>query len=289
MWIVTEHGFFTFVVDRKDDTVVHLRARVREDLERNFPGVEVIEKPGADYYFRAKITKVQLAERMTQMIMDDTIKGHFKDVALAKSSPTEHGNRRSAYYGFWTAMAALQPYAPYSRTPRLKSVVKPWTPPKRDTRPGTGQTSLPYTGSESRGALRAGDYDWDNRSWQGGDPARDPEPMSSLADELIELGSVIEDDAAWWNSLTPEEQQVHLDEAEDNARALDARDEGGLAAIGFSDTLPGPRDWAQVEADRRAHDRDRAASLRSGQQPTGNGGGRKGRRRGRKNRHNQRG
>jgi hypothetical protein len=41
MWIFTVNGFFTVIQDRKDPNYVWLRSRLREDIERNFPGVEV--------------------------------------------------------------------------------------------------------------------------------------------------------------------------------------------------------------------------------------------------------
>ncbi|TXC45637.1 hypothetical protein, partial [Salmonella enterica] len=149
-------GFFSFVVDRKDSSQLWLRARVREDLARNFPDAEIIEKPGADYLFRAKVSKEAVAKRMAEMIMEADITGHFKDVAKQRSSTPTHGSRSSAYYAFWTAMAALQPYAPYSKTPRPAyqppvSKGGSWKPGDRSV--GRGQDSLFSSGrgSESTG------------------------------------------------------------------------------------------------------------------------------------------
>lgn len=57
MWLVTKDGFFSAVEHREHRDCVLVRARVRADLERAFPGmtVEVMEK--ADYPYRILIGK----------------------------------------------------------------------------------------------------------------------------------------------------------------------------------------------------------------------------------------
>lgn len=284
MWIVTDKGFFSFVVDNKDPNYLWLRARVREDLARNFPDAEIIEKPGSDYVFRAKVTKTEAAARMAQMIMEADITGHFKDVAIRRSAVPTHGSRSSAYYAFWNAMAALQPYAPYSKAPRpaWKPQAKTWKPGDRSV--GSGQTSVfsnpGYSGSENRGmygGLRAGDYDWDNRSWGGGSSTPDPAlPKPKQADrrlteaeitEVIEHGSADEvmdllhslpaDTPAWemvWSSLSPEEAERFLDEEETAQRNREAMEEDlGAAARAFevADVMPAPASRAGNRRQRR--------------------------------------
>src|SRR3954463_12252560 len=125
MWIFTVNGFFTIIQDRKDANFVWLRARLREDIERNFPGIEVQEHPGADYLFRAKLPREQVAARVMELVMEANVTSHFKDVMIRTASKPEHGSRSAMLYGVWNAGAAMQPYAPYSKPPR--PAPKPFT------------------------------------------------------------------------------------------------------------------------------------------------------------------
>jgi hypothetical protein len=224
MWIITEHGFFTFVTDRKDPSMVWLRARVREDLERNFPGVEVVEKPGADYLYRAKVPRTLVAERMAQMVMDSNITSHFKDVALAKAPKQGLGDRRSAYYGLWSALARLQPYAPYSRVPRGQEPKVTWGGGWKDRRPGTGQTTLPTSGGSGR---YASDFDWDARDW-GGKSAADP-VFSGRTGEILDPEDMTDISDEEWARMSEEEQRDYLDALEALTRQAEVTEDFGAA------------------------------------------------------------
>lgn len=312
MWIVTDKGFFSFVVDRKDPNYLWLRARVREDLARNFPDAEIIEKPGADYLFRAKVLRTEVAARMSQMIMEADITGHFKDVANRRSAQPTHGNRSSAYYAFWTAMAALQPYAPYSKTPRPKA--KPWTPPKRG--PGAGQTSLPMF-SNGGGTGR---YDWSANPWsdsyaghaQADPPLGAPVDIGELADvdsagivqRLIDAGSEEEFDEIW-AAMTDAEREAYLDTEEETLRRREETEEEFGAAARTLELHQGPDSWITCPDDsshypaprltrsqRRAKAREEKPDLstlegRNRQAYLDKQAKRRGK--GRKNRHNQQG
>lgn len=290
MWIVTEYGFFTFVTDRKNPDYLWLRARVREDLERNFPGVKVTEHPGADYLFRAKVLRKDVADRIAQMVLDGRITSHFKDEALKKAAPTQHGNRRSAYYGFWTDMAALQPYAPYSKTPRPKPVAKPWTPPNR-----TGQTGLPmFSGSYGS------QYDWNRNPWSassGGNAQADPplgavdsDPVTRLLDASSE-----EEFEEIWAGMSEEEREEYLDEAEENQRHREAIEEehGGIAAAMRNDPWAQEQGWVARTGDTflSPGEVDEGLEARNRQAYLDKKAAKKGKRRGRGrwNRHNQQG
>lgn len=295
MWIVTDKGFFSFVVDRKNPDMLWLRARVREDLALNFPDAEIVEKPGSDYLFRALVPKEAVAKRMAEMIMEADITGHFKDVAMRRSAVPTHGSRSSAYYAFWGAMAKLQPYAPYSKTPRLPEPKKVWKPSDRTV--GSGQGAISFSGSESKGlyggpgaGYRASEFDWDSNSWGGKstpDPAL-PKPQPSgrrlseaeiteviehgTPDEVMDLlHSLPADTPAWemvWSSLTPEECQRFLDEEEAAQRFREEMNEDFAAAartLEMADVHPAP---ASRAGNRRQRRKDR---------------------KGRKNRHNQQG
>jgi hypothetical protein len=258
MWIVTDRGFFSFVVDRKDSSQLWLRARVREDLARNFPGVEIIEKPGSDYVFRAKVSKEVVAKRMAEMIMEADITGHFKDVAKSRSAKPEYGDRGTAYYAFWTAMAKLQPYAPYSKVKRSEE--KPlWRGTQADRRPGEGQGSL-YSGGPSgtgQGGFysyggaglgqKASSFDWNTRDW-GGVSSPDPVLPSVVPDF-----SAVDDDE--WARMSAEEQEAYLDAEEAWLRAVEDGEDQGAAARAEIEAeavvLPAPRNRPGNRRQRR--------------------------------------
>ena len=117
MWLITTDGFISLVQDRHNHNMLQVRARVRADIERHFPSAYIYAVDGADYRYRARISKEKVALVIADKILNElTYDSHFKDVAIAK----DRGNaeRRSAYYGVWTALAKLQDWAPYASRSR---------------------------------------------------------------------------------------------------------------------------------------------------------------------------
>jgi len=228
MWIFTEHGFFTFVVDRKDPSYVWLRARMREHLEDNFPGIEVTEHPGADYFFRAKVTRAYLAEQMSRLVMDANITSHFKDEMNRRAAKPRWGSISQVMYAVWNGAAQWQPYAPYSKVPRPEP--KPFVPAAKGTQGALFPDYSRYGGS------RAGDYDWTTGTWKGGtkvgESAPDPRVNQStdIAPERARqiadmLDGLTEDDfEEIWPTLSADEQAAYLDYQEELADAWDAGD-----------------------------------------------------------------
>lgn len=119
MWIIAKHGFISLVQDRKDHNMLQVRARVQEDIEQLLPGAVVFTKDGADYRYRARVTKVEVAQMMAQQVLDIDYDSHFKDEAIA-ADKKHNATRRSAYYGCWSALAKLQDWAPYARMSRTE-------------------------------------------------------------------------------------------------------------------------------------------------------------------------
>ena len=115
MWIFSEKGFVSLVQDRDDASKLQVRARVADDITDTFPGVELFTADGADYRYRARIDRREVADVMHRAVMDIKYDSHFKEVAIEAST---HPGRWRAYYGVWTALAELQDYKPYSRVPR---------------------------------------------------------------------------------------------------------------------------------------------------------------------------
>lgn len=102
MWIFLSDAFLSIVkppgaAGRKNLLV---RARVKGDIERVFPGAEVTMTPDRDYRFRALVPLEQVAEALAQAARDIAY-GNFK------SSVKEH-DRHVAYMGVWSEMHRLQ-------------------------------------------------------------------------------------------------------------------------------------------------------------------------------------
>lgn len=116
MWITTTEGFVSLVEDRDDPGVLQVRARVAEDITATFPGAHVVVLNGADYRYRARVNRADVADRLAAAVMALDYDSHFKDVALERSPANP--DRYTAYYGTWAAMARMQDYAPYATTPR---------------------------------------------------------------------------------------------------------------------------------------------------------------------------
>lgn len=116
MWLTTLEGFISIVQDRDDADLMQVRARVADDIAKHFPTADVLTMPGADYLYRARVPRTEVAAKIADMIMTASYTSHFKDEALAHSAPSPQ--RLSAYYSTWGAMAQMQPYAPYSTVPR---------------------------------------------------------------------------------------------------------------------------------------------------------------------------
>lgn len=117
MWTTTREGFLSLVQDRADRDVLQVRARVPEDITAMFPAAEVQTVPGADYRYRARVNRLEVANAIHAAIMAIDYDSHFKDVALAATTD-QRPERAAAYYDAWRAFARLQDYAPYSTAPR---------------------------------------------------------------------------------------------------------------------------------------------------------------------------
>lgn len=134
MWLFTDKGFLSTVVyDRKADSVkrskrqlkswgknpVLVRARLKGDLEQLRPfwsKLRIEDDDSADYEFRAVIPRTRWVEFVSAKADEIDYGSHFKEVAQARSpgGAAEGLSRHSQMMRVWTAMAALQPAAPYS-------------------------------------------------------------------------------------------------------------------------------------------------------------------------------
>lgn len=70
MWIFTPTAMVSIVAHRTKPGRLLVRARLRGDLERLFPGCTVQRTPGADYRFRACIDREKVAEVVSALMWD---------------------------------------------------------------------------------------------------------------------------------------------------------------------------------------------------------------------------
>ena len=92
-----------------------VRARVEADLKevQTIIGHDIMIETdkSADYSFRALVTRDDFKAYLCKAVDDIDYGSHFKEVAEKNS--TQGKARHSAMMSVWSAMARLQPYAPY--------------------------------------------------------------------------------------------------------------------------------------------------------------------------------
>lgn len=131
MWLFEKRGFGSVVAydpkkDRNPDsefrniakeagTHLLVRARIKEDLDMFKtvdPDLLVETDAGADYAYRAVITRDAMKQFMCEVVDGITYDSHFKEVA--RDNSPKAGGRYSAMMSVWSAMAKLQPIKPWS-------------------------------------------------------------------------------------------------------------------------------------------------------------------------------
>lgn len=100
MWVFMSDAFLSIVAHRDKPGVMMVRARVKGDIERVFPGVKEKRTPAADYLYRAEIDRDHVSKVMAEQI--DAV-----DYDNFKNSVDDH-ERHMAYSGVWSQMLRLQ-------------------------------------------------------------------------------------------------------------------------------------------------------------------------------------
>lgn len=106
MWICLNDAFFSIVNKDCGRDELMVRARRPGDIEKVFSNAKVTEYTASDYHYRAAIKRTELADALVAELARVTY-SNFKD--SVQDRPLH-----DAYLKVWTAMAALQPKAPYS-------------------------------------------------------------------------------------------------------------------------------------------------------------------------------
>lgn len=131
MWGFTKKGFISVVAydptkDRKKDspfpkiakkagTHLLVRARIKADLDQLkavVPSLVIDTDSGADYAYRAVVTRSQYKKFLVKTVDEIDYDSHFKEAARDNSPKVE--GRYNAMMSVWTAMAKLQEIAPWS-------------------------------------------------------------------------------------------------------------------------------------------------------------------------------
>jgi hypothetical protein len=106
MWLMTTQGFYSVVALREQRDRLLVRARTREDIEAlrtQIPAIDVFDDPGADYRWRAEVTRADWRDALAQLV-DDVDYDKFKN-AVAK----DQGEQRALLYGqVWATLLELQ-------------------------------------------------------------------------------------------------------------------------------------------------------------------------------------
>ena len=105
MWIFTPTAFVSIVAHRRNPHVLLVRARLKGDLERLFPGCKVVETRRADYRFRAEIAR----ERVAQVVADQLLGVEYDNVKDAIPRRGEvHQLRSRSMHRVWGVMHDAQ-------------------------------------------------------------------------------------------------------------------------------------------------------------------------------------
>ena len=106
MWLFTTQGFYSVVADRDDPGRVLVRARAREDIEalaRLIPDVEPFADDGADYEWRAFVSREEWG-RATAELVEAIDYDNFKNAVRDRQG----SKREHLYHEVWHKMRELQ-------------------------------------------------------------------------------------------------------------------------------------------------------------------------------------
>jgi hypothetical protein len=131
MWLFEQHGFVSVVaydpskdrnsksqfrkIARQKGTHLLVRSRIKADLDMLktvVPSLVVETDAGADYAYRAVVTRKQFKQFLAKSVDNLQYDSHFKEAARDNSPKVK--DRYSTYMSVWSAMSRLQDVAPWS-------------------------------------------------------------------------------------------------------------------------------------------------------------------------------
>lgn len=110
MWIFLNDAYLSIVAQDDDPNLLRVRARVKGDIERVFPGVKTKCTSEADYRYRALIPRKLVAQVLADRLLQI-------DYPNFKNSVAEH-DRHDAYLRVWNEMFCFQ--SKRARKPRRR-------------------------------------------------------------------------------------------------------------------------------------------------------------------------
>lgn len=107
MWIFTKDGFYSAVQHNQDASMLQVRARRQDDLERLAAALEcdadIIAMDDADYRYRMNVRRDEFAGYMVEAVDDITYTTNVKGTLARGDSARQH-----AMMDVWSAMYRLQ-------------------------------------------------------------------------------------------------------------------------------------------------------------------------------------
>jgi hypothetical protein len=100
MWVFLNDSFLSIVQHRDQPQCLMVRARIKGDIERAFPGVTATRTPDADYLFRAEMPRSVVSLAMADAV-NQIDYGNFKNSVHER-------DRHEAYLEVWSTMRRFQ-------------------------------------------------------------------------------------------------------------------------------------------------------------------------------------
>jgi len=100
MWVYLSDAYISITRHLTDPALLHVRARVKGDIEKVFPEAEVTETPDTDYRFRTNLPQELVERRIAEKVAGI---GYHNFKATVK----EH-DRHDAYMDAFEGMVKLQ-------------------------------------------------------------------------------------------------------------------------------------------------------------------------------------
>jgi hypothetical protein len=115
MWIFTKQGFISIKQHKDDLDKLLIRARVKGDLEKMFPGCKVIANVGTHYKFRTTVDRTAVASQIANAVLDIDYTEGFK-------TSVDYSRRYPFYLRIWEELCDMQDALSKSRSEKFLSL-----------------------------------------------------------------------------------------------------------------------------------------------------------------------
>jgi hypothetical protein len=102
VWIFTKQGFVSIKQHKDDPEKLLIRARIKGDLEKIFPGCKVTFGGGTDYRYRTTVDRKPAAVRIAEAVLAIDYTEGFK------TSVDDHCRRAPFYLRIWEVLCDMQ-------------------------------------------------------------------------------------------------------------------------------------------------------------------------------------